>query len=220
MGRAGSTPAFGTMSPQSSAHHDHGLVEGVCSLDNMLRTTFLRFLVIGGVVSLLVWTASAHAAPIHGFGELKFGMSPADAAALEDCSSQTECLYDLLGKNRYFTLGYDPARGATDLQVGTVPALLSHIDIEMGAYTKEWFLELFEVLASQYAVSHHPTEREDTFFHQARSPELVIGFAEGRVLLKLVRRPFGNIIMRVIYQDAARARVQRQAWNAPAPPAP
>ncbi len=167
----------------------------------------------GSLVSVLVWTASLLAAPIHGFGELKFGMPPAEVAALADCSSQTECLYDLLGKNRYFMLGYGPARGTADSPAGTGD-YLSHIDIDMGAYTREWFQELFEVFSAQYALSHYPTEQEDTSFQQDRSHELVIGFADGLVLLKVVRRPFGNLIVRVIYQDDDHARTHRKVWNA------
>ena len=169
-----------------------------------------------GLVSLLVVAASTHAATIQGFGTLKFGMAPAEVAALEGCSSQTECLYDILGKNRYFTLGYGPVQGAPDPAVPseTTQETLSLIDIEMGTYTQEWFSELFEVLASQYSVTHYPTEDEKTVFQQGTSQELVIGLADGFVLLKLMRRPFGNIIIRVIYQDADHAQAQRQAWVA------
>lgn len=167
-----------------------------------------------GLASLLVLASSTHAATIQGFGTLKFGMAPAEVAALEGCSSQTECLYDVLGKNRYFTLGYGPIQGASDPTApsGTTQETLSRIDIEMGIYTQEWFSELFEVLASQYPVTHYPTEREKTVFQQDIAQELVIGLADGFVLLKLVRRPFGNVIIRVIYQDADHAQAQRQAW--------
>lgn len=174
------------------------------------------FLAIGLVVS----GSFVYAASIQGFGTLKFGMAPAEVAALEDCSSQTECLYDILGKNRYFTLHYGSegdASGHADSSE-TTQATLSLIDIEMGTYTKEWFLEIFEVLAAQYPVNHHPTEHESAFFQQGDSPELVIGFADGFVLLKVVRRPFGNMIIRVVYQDADHAQAQRQTWMAASTP--
>ncbi len=182
-------------------------------MKRMSRTASLFPLAAVNLVGVLLWASSLHAAPIHGFGELKFGMPPAEVAALAGCSSHTECLYDLLGKNRYFMLEYGPARAATDPPAGAA-AHLRRIDIDMGAYTREWFQELFEVFSSQYALSHHPTEREDTSFQEGRSRELVIGFAEGLVLLKVVRRPFGNLIIRMVYQDADHARVQRQVWSA------
>ena len=178
-----------------------------------LNATSLLSFAAGGLVGFLVWVPALHATPIHGFGELKFGMPPAEVAALAGCSSQTECLYDLLGKNRYFVLGYGMARAATDSS-GGADAQLRRIDIDMGIYTREWFQELFEVFSSQYELSHDPTEQEGTSFQQGRSQDLVIGFAEGLVLLKVVRRPFGNLIIRMIYQDADHARAQRQVWNA------
>ena len=144
-------------------------------------------------------------------------MTPAEVEALEDCSSQTQCLYDLLGKNRYFTLAYGPNAGAPSGDGGT-PATLSHIDIEMGTYTQEWFLEIFEVLASQYPVNHQPTDREQAVFRDETAQELVFGFVDGFVLLKIVRRPFGNMIIHVVFQDAAHAQGQRDIWNAAATP--
>ena len=189
-------------------------------MNGNLRPPPLLPLATFSLASLLVLVSSIHAATIQGFGTLKFGMTPAEVAALEDCSSQTECLYDILGKNRYFTLGYGSAQNGPDSTApsGATQATLSHIDIEMGTYTQEWFLEVFEVLASQYPIQHQPTERESAFFREGISRELIIGFAEGFVLLKVVRRPFGNIIIHVVYQDADHAEAQRQAWNAaPAP---
>ena len=180
-------------------------------------TAFLPLATLS-LVSLLALATSLQAAPLQGVGTLQFGMTPDEVAALKDCSSQTECLYDLLGKNRYFTLGYGPVQNGPDALAGAPPATLSHIDIEMGTYTQEWFLELFEVLASQYPIQHDPTGQEQADFQERHAQELVIGFAEGFVLLKVVRRPFGNIIIRVVYQDAAHAQAQRDNWNAAATP--
>ena len=150
---------------------------------------------------------------------MKFGMKPDEVAALDGCSSQTECLYEILGKNRYFHLVYRPERtsGPGDPAIPT-PGTLSLINIDMGNYTRTWFLELMDVLASQFPVVHSPTEQENAMFQQGKSQELIIGLADGVVLLKIVRRPFGNLILRVIYQDADKAKVQRALWNAsPAP---
>jgi len=187
-------------------------------MNKLLRSTALFPLVAFILMSLLAMTAPLQAATIQGFGTLKFGMTPAEVTELEDCSSQTECLYDLLGKNRYFSLGYGPISNGPDTPAGATLSTLNHIDIEMGTYTQEWFLEVFDVLASQYPIQHDPTGREQADFQEGISQELVIGFAEGFVLLKVVRRPFGNLIIHVVYQDAAQARVQRDNWNAAGSP--
>ncbi len=184
---------------------------------NRLGTTALLPLVAFGIVSLSIMTAPVQAATIQGFGDLKFGMTPAEVEALEDCSSQTQCLYDLLGKNRYFALAYGPSAGAPSGQ-GNTPAALSHIDIEMGTYTQEWFLEVFEVLASQYPINHQPTDQEQAIFKDGTAQELVFGFVDGFVLLKIVRRPFGNMIIHVVFQDAVHAQGQRDVWNAAVTP--
>lgn len=188
-------------------------------MTNRLRTTALLSATLS-LMSLLAMTAPLQAATIQGFGTLKFGMTPAEVAALEDCSSQTQCLYDLLGKNRYFTLGYGAgALNATALSGGgTTPATLSHIDIEMGTYRQEWFLQVFELLAAQYPITHQPTDQEQAGFREDSAQELVFGFVDGSVLLKVVRRPFGNMIIHVVYQDAAHAHAQRNTWNASATP--
>ena len=180
-------------------------------MTNRLRTIALLPLVAFSIVGLLAMTAPIQAATIQGFGTLKFGMTPAEVEALEDCSSQTQCLYDLLGKNRYFTLAYGPGASSGD---EAAPATLSHIDIELGTYTQEWFLEVFEVLASQYPLNHQPTEQEQAVFREDTAQELVFGFVDGFVLLKIVRRPFGNMIIHIVFQDAGHAQAQRDAWNA------
>ena len=184
-------------------------------MKHYLRTTVRLPIVAFSLVSLLAVTAPLQAATIQGFGTLKFGMTPAEVVALEDCSSHTQCLYDLLGKNRYFTLAYGPGASSGD---ETTPATLSHIDIELGTYTQEWFLEVFEVLASQYPLNHQPTEQEQAVFREDTVQELAFGFVDGFVLLKIVRRPFGNMIIHVVFQDAGHAQAQRDAWNAATTP--
>ncbi len=178
------------------------------------KRNWIAFAAIGIVGSLLL-ASPIHAQPIDGVGKLKFGMKPDEVAALDGCSSQTECLYEILGKNRYFRLVYRPERPDPKTPPSqTPPGTLSLIDIDMGNYTRTWFLELIDVLASQFPVIHSPTEQEDAMFQQGKSQELIIGLADGVVLLKVVRRPFGNLILRVIYQDADKAKVQRALWNA------
>ncbi len=180
---------------------------------NRVRTIAWLSFVALSLLTLLAMAAPLQAATIQGFGTLKFGMTPAEVVALEDCSSHTQCLYDLLGKNRYLTLAYGPVGAGTPSGDGATPATLSHIDIEMGTYTQEWFLEVFEVLATQYPVNHQPTDQEQAIFRDGTSQELVFGFVDSSVLLKIVRRPFGNMIIHVIFQDAAHAQAQRDAWN-------
>ena len=95
---------------------------------------------------------------------------------------------------------------------------LTHIDIDMGVYTDEWFSELFKTLSSEYSLNYTPTEQEDTRFQKEDHHELIIGFADGHILLKVVRRPFGNLIIRLIYQDAAAAESQRKYWTSNSTP--
>ena len=112
-----------------------------------------------GIVGSLLLASPIHAQPIDGVGKLKFGMKPDEVAALDGCSSQTECLYEILGKNRYFRLVYRPEHPDPKTPPSqTPPGTLSLIDIDMGNYTRTWFLELIDVLASQFPVIHSPTE--------------------------------------------------------------
>ncbi len=175
----------------------------------------------------LLAPATAWSKPLDGVGKLKFGMTPEAVEALTGCSSSSECLYELLGKNRYFKLSYDapfPSDPTTHPPQASTENRLRIIDVDMGNYTSEWFMELFEVLHSQYALVHSPSDQEDSFFNQGQHSELIIGFADGHVLLKVVRRTFGNLILRVIFQDAASATHIRQSWalspSSSVPPGP
>lgn len=159
-------------------------------------------------------TAFTQANTIETIGKLKLGMSPGEVEALQGCPSKTECLYDLLGKNRYFTLTYSANGSKSNTESPPSPtAKLTKIDIDMGNHTRVSFGELYETLASQYPVSHVPTEPEDTRFQEGMDNELIIGFAAGSVILKIVRRPYGNLILRVVYQDGAEAQAQREYWE-------
>ncbi len=159
-------------------------------------------------------TAFTQANTIETFGKLKLGMTPGEVEALQGCSSKTECLYDLLGKNRYFALTYGANGATSNMETSPSPtAKLTKIVIDMGNHTRESFGELYETLASQYPVSHVPTEPEDIRFQEGTDNELIIGFADGSVILKIVRRPFGNLILRVVYQDRAAAEALREYWE-------
>ncbi len=179
-----------------------------CMTQVAFMLALVHLLVVWGGVSL------TQASTIEGFGKLKLGMTPSEVEALEGCATETECLYDLLGKNRYFTLSYGANSSKNSPESPPSPtAKLSQIDIDMGNHTNEWFGELYRALRSQYPVSHVPTEPEDARFQEGTDNELIIGFAEGSVLLKIVRRPFGNLILRVIYQNGAAAQAQREYWD-------
>jgi hypothetical protein len=148
-----------------------------------------------------------------GFGKLKLGMTPSEVEALEGCTTNTTCLYDLLGKNRYFTLSYGENDSTRNVEVSPgATTTLRQIDIDMGNHTNEWFGELYEALASQYQVFYVPTETEDSRFQEGKDHELLVGFADGSVLLKIVRRPYGNLILRVVYQNEEAAKALREYW--------
>ena len=158
------------------------------------------------VASLVVTPPTAMSKPLDGVGELKFGMLPETVKALPGCSGSSECLYELMGKNRYFALSYDAPAHSNQMAQALLPdkgSVLRSIDVDMGNYTSPWFLELVDVLQSQYVLTHSPTEQEDTLFQQGQHSELIFGFADGHVLLKIVRRAFGNLVLRIVFQDVA-----------------
>lgn len=150
-------------------------------------------------------------------GSLKFGMTPKEVEALPECSSGTECLYEVADKNRYFTLFYQPNHGTTSPQSTTEPgpdAQLALIDIDMGLYTKEWYGELQHILANQYPVTHPITEQASGAFQEGNLNELALGLADAAVLLKVVRRPFGNLVLRLIFQNEEAATEFRKKYGA------
>ncbi len=152
-------------------------------------------------------------------GSLKFGMTPKEVEALPECSSGTECLYEIADKNRYFTLLYQPNHGTTSPQSATEPgpdAQLALIDIDMGLYTKRWYGELHHMLANQYPVTHPITEQATGAFQEGNLNELALGLADGKVLLKVVRRPFGNLVLRLIFQNEEAATEFRKEYGAAA----
>lgn len=162
--------------------------------------------------SILLSGALGLAEPgIDGFRELKFGMTEQDVSALPDCNSSTECLYELTDKNRYLEVIYLP-----DNVPGTPePAgKLAKITIDMGQYTDEWYEQLQVILAASYHLTHDLTEANKQSFLAQQQNELNLGYEGGQVLLKVVRRPFGNMALKVVYQNAALAKAfiqQRQA---------
>ncbi|HBP88252.1 MAG TPA: hypothetical protein PKK23_07115 [Nitrospirales bacterium] len=139
---------------------------------------------------------------IDGFRDLKFGMTEKDVSALPACNSSKECLYELTDKNRYIELTY-----LSDKVPGTPePAgKLAQITIDMGQYTDEWYQQLQVILGTSYHLTQNLTEASKQSFLAQQQNELNLGYEDGQVILKVVRRPFGNLALKVLYQNAALA---------------
>ena len=178
----------------------------ILSLRKILLFGLLNIILAGGAIS------ATHADTIDGVGELKFGMKPSEVESLEGCSSETQCLYEILGKNRYFTLVYRANKKSTAVASPPPTAPLTHIHIDMGVHTDEWFNELYSALASQHPLSYLPTNQEKDQFNKGANKELTIGFANGSVLLTLIRRQY-NLVLRVVIQDQEASIALRQNWE-------
>lgn len=144
---------------------------------------------------------------IDGFRDLKFGMTEEEVSALPACRSSTECLYELTDKNRYVEMTYLPETvpGSAG-SPGTPPtSRLAKITIDMGPYTDEWHQQLQIILGESYRLTQDLTEATMQSFLAAQQDELIAGYEDGQVLLKIVRRPFGNMTLKVVYQNDALA---------------
>lgn len=144
---------------------------------------------------------------IDGFRDLKFGMTEQEVSALPACRSSTECLYELTNKNRYVGMTYLPETvpGSAE-SAGTPPTpRLAKITIDMGSYTDEWHQQLQIILGESYRLTHDLTEATMQSFLATQQDELNAGYENGQVILKVVRRPFGNMTLKVVYQNAALA---------------
>lgn len=154
--------------------------------------------------------------PIDGFRDLKFGMTEQEVEALDVCSSPTECLYELAGKNRYVyplyrKLGTQGRTGGN----GQEPPRLARITIDMGAYTDEWYGELQVMLGGQYRLTKDLTKPEMRDFLAERTSDLTSEYEQGQILLTVHRRKFGNLILKVVYQTPSMATEGKR--SAPAP---
>ena len=150
--------------------------------------------------------------PIQGFRDLKFGMTKGEVQALEACSTSTECIYELSGKNRYLHQLYRPdgVASLSEKLNGNSPTTLARITIDMGAFTDEWYGELQIILRDKYSLTRDLSEKDMNAFISARTSELVSEYENGKVLLKVVRRKFGNLVLSVIYQNDAMAAESRK----------
>lgn len=160
------------------------------------------------VFSIILSCAVGYAeTSIEGFRDLKFGMTQQEVSALPACRGATECLYELTDKNRYITLTYVPETvpgNAEPAGNASIPKL-AKITIDMGHYTDEWYQQLQAILGNSYRLTHDFTETSMQSFLAKEQDELKKGYADGQVLLKVMRRPFGNITVKVIYQNATLA---------------
>ena len=150
--------------------------------------------------------------PIEGFRDLKFGMTEKEVQALEACSTSKECIYELSGKNRYLHQLYRPdgVDSLPDQVNGNSPTKLARITIDMGAFTDEWYGELQIILRDKYSLTRDLTENDIKAFLSSQTSELVSEYENGKVLLKVVRRKFGNLVLAVIYQNDTMAAESRK----------
>ena len=75
----------------------------------------------------------------------------------------------------------------------------------MDAFTDHWYGELQMRLADQYQLTHDITSEDIAAFQEHHSTELVSAYENGQVLLKVIRRKFGNLVLKVVYQDPQQA---------------
>jgi hypothetical protein len=145
---------------------------------------------------------------VDGFRELKFGMTKEEVSALPACRSYAECLYELNDKNRYLKLTYvpDTASSATNPSGPDSTPRLAKITIDMGHYTDEWHQQLQIIMGTSYRLTHDLSEATMRSFLSEQQDELNTGYEDGQVLLKVVRRPFGNMTLKVVYQNADLAK--------------
>lgn len=169
-----------------------------------LTLRLLSWSLIGFSTVVLAGAVSYAGESIDGFRDLKFGMTEQEVSALPACRSSTECLYELTDKNRYLDLTYLPETASgTAESAGTSPTpRLAKITIDMGTYTDEWHQQLQIILGDSYRLTHDLTETTMQSFLAKQQDELNAGYENGQVLLKVVRRPFGNMTLKVIYQNA------------------
>ncbi len=137
---------------------------------------------------------------LDGFRDLKFGMTQEEVEKFEACSTSQECLYDLSGKIRYLYLSYDQEAGASGSQASEPPRL-AKITIDMGQYSDMWHQRLQMMMADSYRLTHDLTDETMNAFLNKKLQELKTGYEDGQVVLVVARRQFGNMTLKVIYQN-------------------
>ncbi len=140
------------------------------------------------------------AEPLVGFRDLEFGMTQAEVKKLEACSTSQECLYDLSGKIRYLHLSYDQEAEASASQ-RSEPPRLAKITIDMGQYSDMWHQQLQMMMADSYRLTHDLTDKTMNAFLDKTLQEIKTGYEDGQVVLVVARRQFGNMTLKVVYQN-------------------
>lgn len=164
------------------------------------------------IILTFILVSPAQSEPIEGFRDLKFGMTEKEVSSLEACTSSSECLYELFGKNRYLHLRYrnsGTVSSPSSKPDGQNPPRLVRITIDMGAFTDQFYGELQKMMGDSYHVTLDLTENDINAFLKEQTTELVLEYENGQVLLKVVRRKFGNLVVKVIYQTAKMAAESR-----------
>ncbi|GJL64195.1 MAG: hypothetical protein NPIRA04_28490 [Nitrospirales bacterium] len=164
----------------------------------MLATHPSRHFITRWILIGLVFLPSfAYSEVIQGFRDLKFGMTEHEVQALEHCTTSSECLYELAGKNRYLHPVYSLQTTNTH-----TPQKLTKISIDMGRFTNELYEELQVRLQDQYQVTYDLQNSEIEAFQNEQSSKLTSAFENGQVLLQVSRRKYGVVLLSVIYQNA------------------
>jgi hypothetical protein len=153
---------------------------------------------------LLCFPAIA-AEPIDGFRDLKFGMTAQDVQALPNCSTSHECLYELSDKNRYLQLTYTQENSASSLDSTNTPRL-AKITIDMGHYTEDSYHQLQVLMGNSYRLTHDFMDETMNAFLAKELHLLQAGYEDGQVILTVVRRDFGNMTLKIIYQNTTLAK--------------
>ena len=162
---------------------------------------------------LLFWIPAFGAKPIDGFRNLQFGMTPQEVQTLKNCSTSQECIYELSGKNRYAQLTYGLEDGHTDKS--SQHLRLSKITFDMGQYSEGWYSQLQMILGNSYRLTHDFTDETMNAFLAKQFEELQAGYEDGQIVLIVNRRPFGNMTLKMVYQDTVRAAefIRQQAHS-------
>ena len=165
-----------------------------------LRSFWLH---LSSVMCLLCVPAFA-AEPIDGFRDLKFGMTPQEVQTLPNCSTSQECLYELSNKNRYLQLTYTQDDSASGSDFTNTPRL-AKISIDMGQYSEGSYQQLQVMMGNSYRLTHDFTDETMNAFLAKELNVLQLGYEDGHVVLTVVRREFGNMTLKVTYQNTALA---------------
>jgi hypothetical protein len=169
---------------------------------------------------MLVFCFPTYAAePLDGFRDLKFGMTPQEIKALKTCSTSHECLYELSDKIRYIHLTYvkDTTTPGSDFPE---PPRLAKITIDMGQYSDAWHQQLQIILGNSYRLTHDYTDETMNAFLANKFDELKAGYEDGQIVLKVVRRQFGNMTLKVVYQNTTLAAEFNRQTHTPLSTAP